>query len=198
VAGFNYVRSTSHGIQNVHKGFDVVPTGPDDVPYPRGTMGCPIHALDDYEVLAVWDNGSVGGYRQAIVVHYPRWGVDVLYGHVLRGSMQPAGHRGEFWDVVAKVGTQYDGLGPPADAHTHVQVAPSSTRSSWIRTLGEPFNRAAIDPGPIRLQMGEPRLSKAVPYYGPAGSTIAAYGAGLSSEFVMGEGEPNLDCGDHA
>lgn len=125
----------------------------------------PIRAIADGEVLAVWDNDTVGGYHQAIVVSYPALGVDVLYGHVQRGSMPPVLTKFKVWDVICRMGNRYDadpsargGRGGNVDAHVHVQAAPISTRSRWIRVLGAAFNEVAIDPRTVRLRAGEPDM----------------------------------------
>lgn len=189
MAGYNYRRSTAHGVQDLHRGEDVVPTGPEADVSRGGVIGMPIRAIAPCTVLARWDNDSVGGYRQAVIVNYPSLGVDVLYGHVLKGSMPAVGAKLDVWDVVAKMGTKYDSLG--ADVHTHVQVARQLDRAKWIKTLGKAFNDLAIDPRKVRIAAGEPDMAR-VPYYGPLGPVQSAR-ITAATPFE----EPNLLCGDH-
>lgn len=169
-----------------------MPTGPDsgaNARYPKGVVGMPVHLISRAKVLAVWDRDSVGGYRQAVLVSMPNLDVDVLFGHVLAGSMPDVGEDLDIWEVVAKVGTRYDGLN--ADAHIHAQVALSRDRKESMK-LGTAFNNVAIDPRKVRIAAGEPDLPR-VPYYGPNGPV-------QSSEIMAATPfeEPNLLCGDHA
>lgn len=164
----------------------MVPTGSDFAPYPEGTIGTPIRAIADGRVLKVWDNDSVRGYHQALLIEYPDLEVDVLYGHVGRGTMLPVGTRFGVWDVIAKTGTRYDSLG--ADIHAHVQVAHKRDRAKTLQ-LGAAFNAIAIDPRPVRLRAGEPDMPD-IQYFGPTGPKSAAV--------AITHRGPNLACGDHS
>ena len=164
-----------------------MPTGPEVDVSRGGVIGAPIRAVAPCEVIAKWDHGSVEGYRQAVVVHYPSLGVDVLYGHVFAGSMPPVGMKLDVWQTVAKMGTKKDSL--DADVHTHVQVARTADRARWIKTLGQAFNDLAIDPRPVRIRAGEPDMP-AVQYFGPNGPKANTLDAANAVR------KPNLACGD--
>jgi murein DD-endopeptidase MepM/ murein hydrolase activator NlpD len=175
IVGFGYPSK----VQGTHRGEDVVTT-----------TGADIRALADGKVLKIWDNGSVGGYNQAIIVEYPKYGVDVLYGHVKAGFFPfKTGDTFRRWDVIAKCGTLADALN--SVPHPHVQVGKKENRSQTLQ-LGTAFNNTAIDPRPVRMRMGEPDMPN-VTYWGPNGPKESR----RKKVVKMFSSGPVCVCGDH-
>ncbi|MGH3087716.1 MAG: M23 family metallopeptidase [Rubrobacteraceae bacterium] len=136
IVPFNYRRQTSHGLQNVHKGEDVV-----------AAEGSQILAVADGRVVRLRENRPDSGYWQDFTVLYESISKYVLYGHVLRGASLPEGASFEKGQRISRIGTLRDALNTVE--HTHVQVW--NTEAAMLAF----DNPAAVDPKNVRLALGE-------------------------------------------
>jgi hypothetical protein len=148
-AGIAGASHTKWGVPNGRLGYGFNPPNHygEDVKQSPGTV---IRALHSGCVYRVRDHNSVSGYHQEITVRYNakgsmgrRW---VLYGHVKEGSMRRNGSCFRRGDILARIGTKYDGSGIP---HAHVQV--------WKREYAARYynNGAAVNPAPVRKKYTE-------------------------------------------
>ncbi len=140
---FNYRRQTSHGLQNVHKGEDIV-----------ANEGSDILAVAEGRVVRLRENRPDSGYWQDFTVLYPSVNKYVLYGHVMRGASLPEGSRFKKGQKISRIGTLKDALN--TTEHTHVQVWGAEAAMLAFD------NSAAVDPKSIRLALGEEEYEGAV------------------------------------
>lgn len=136
VVPFGYRRQTNHGLQNIHKGEDVV-----------ADEGDPILAVADGRVVRLRENRPDSGYWQDFTVFYPSVKKYVLYGHVMRGASLPEDASFKKGERISRIGTLADALN--TTEHTHVEVW--TTESDMLAF----DNEAAIDPEDVRLALGE-------------------------------------------
>lgn len=143
IVPFHYRRQTSHGLQNLHKGEDVV-----------ASEGASILALADGRVVRLREGRPDSGYWQDFTVFYPSVKKYVLYGHVMRGASLAEGARFKKGQRISRIGTLRDALN--TTEHTHVQVW--NTEAAMLAF----DNSAAINPKNVRLALGEGEFEGAV------------------------------------